>query len=108
MSYLIVCAGLRGRILNTGPRAIVPAGQYLRGYDPEYADGYGLAQWTQDPDKAVRYPSLGAAVRAYQAVPRSRPRMENGTVNRPLTAFSVRFVDTQDLAPGNTMEVTDR
>lgn len=96
MSYLIRCAGLRGRILNTG--GVVPVGWYLRSYDPEYQGGHGLAAWTENPAKAIKYLNLGEAVRAYQTVPESRPLLADGiTPARPLTAFAVEFIDTADL-----------
>jgi hypothetical protein len=88
MSVVIVYAGTEG--LACGP---VPAGSFLKAYDPEAMDGYGLASWTGDKAEALVFGSFGEAFDAWRAIPASRPLRPDGKPNRPLTAFTVAFED---------------
>jgi hypothetical protein len=69
----------------------VPVGSYLASYDPEGANGNGIAKWTLDPAQAMTFPTAEAASACYRAVPLNRPLRPDGRPNRPLTIFTVAF-----------------
>lgn len=69
----------------------VPVGRYLASYDPEGADGNGVATWTSDPAQAMTFETAEAATACYRAVPCNRPLRSDGKPNRPLTIFTVAF-----------------
>lgn len=69
-----------------------PEGQWLKSYDPEAFRGRGSAEWTNDVNQAMRFPSTIEAMRYWQQIPRTRPLREDGKPNRPLTAFSVELL----------------
>lgn len=88
--YVIRCLSVPGGVMiDTGIDAV---GRYLAAYDPEYAEGYGTASWTDDPSQAMSFVSLAAARDCYQAVPFNRPLRPDGQPNRPLTAASVEII----------------
>ena len=93
---LIRCVAFNG-LAQHHPSQGTPAGQYLRTYDPEYADGRGYAVWTDDPEEALRFETSGEAWMLWRKVPFKRPRRDDGAVNRPLTAFTVELVDEEDV-----------
>jgi hypothetical protein len=64
-------------------------GQYLVGYDPEYANGRGFADWSADLTKARTWPDYATALAYWRQVPRARPTRPDGRPNRPLTSFTV-------------------
>ena len=68
---------------------INPAGLWLSSYDPEFAEGRGLCDWTDDPTAAARFPSMQAAMACYQVRCRRKPTRPDGQPNKPLTAYSV-------------------
>ena len=70
--------------MNAPPR-------YLKSYDPEFADGRGKIEWTDDRAEALVFADFGAAYETYGAVPRCHPLRDDGKPNRPLTAYSVEF-----------------
>ena len=84
---VIICISLAGQTRNGDVSSL--AGQYLRAWDPEARDGYGDAKWTPVASHAIVYPSITAAHDAWRAIPRNRPRRDDGKPNRPLTAYNV-------------------
>jgi hypothetical protein len=66
-------------------------GWWLKSFDPEAFDGRGDALFTDRPDLALRFETLGEAFELWRRQSRCRPLREDGEPNRPLTAFSVTF-----------------
>jgi hypothetical protein len=66
-------------------------GEYLRRFDPEYADGRGAAWWTDDPAKAMRFADVGVALETWKTQSTVKPLREDGKPNRPLTAHTITF-----------------
>jgi hypothetical protein len=62
---------------------------YLEDFYPEFADGRGYANWTDDPAKAMRFPSMAEALDLWRTQSRVRPLRDDGLPNRPLTAYSI-------------------
>jgi hypothetical protein len=87
MSYVIRCLGISGIQLH-GPS---PEGLLLKSYDPEGHDGLGDADWTADPEKAMRFADVSAAMQCLRQVPECRPVRPDGKPNRPLTAYHITF-----------------
>jgi hypothetical protein len=75
------------------------AGAFLAEYDPEARGGRGEVWWIEDVCRAVSFLDLAGAVECYRAVPENRRVREDGKPNRPLTVFTVEFVDLPDPAP---------
>lgn len=65
------------------------AGQYLQAADFDAHDGRGFVQWTEDPARAKRFPSMGEALAYWRTRSKVRPIRPDGRPNRPLTAASV-------------------
>lgn len=86
MSVVLRCVAVAGVMHDP---AASPAGLYLRGFDPEFDNGAGLAEWTSHPDKAMRFAGNAEAVAAWNTVPASRPLRADGRPNRPLTAYTM-------------------
>lgn len=76
-----------------------PAGAFVAEYDPEANDGHGEIWWTEDVRRAVSFPDARGAIECWRAVPSNRPLREDGKPNRPLTAFTVEFVELPDPPP---------
>lgn len=93
--YVIVCQGLAGRTFTHQGKP-PPKGQYLANYDPEAHGGLGDADWTQDLDKAMRFPDQIAAFRCWTSVPRRRPTRPDGQPNKPLTAFAIEVAPVNE------------
>jgi hypothetical protein len=89
---IIVCQGLAGYTYRDQPQKAL-VGQYLAAYDPEAHDGMGEAEWTTNPDLAMRFPNQVAALECWRTVPASRPLRPDGKPNRPLCAFTVEVRD---------------
>lgn len=87
--YLIKILSVAGAIIDS--KGLV--GGYLRRYDPEAHDGQGHMESTNDVAEAVRFETVADALRAYQAVPKKRPRRPDGRPNKPLTAFTIEVVE---------------
>jgi hypothetical protein len=64
-------------------------GDYLKRFDPEFANGRGAAWWTDDPAKAMRFEDSMAAFQFWKTQSTTRPIREDGKPNRPLTAHTV-------------------
>jgi hypothetical protein len=83
------CVGVAGQVLKDDAPGQTPEDMYLQGFDPNYADGRGMAYWTQTKADAVVFFDVAALFAMWQAVPTRRPLREDGQPNRPLTAFHV-------------------
>jgi uncharacterized membrane protein len=68
-------------------------GEYLRRFDPEFAGGVGAAWWTDDPAQAMRFADLGEALATWKTKSAIRPLRDDGKPNRPLTAYTITFVE---------------
>lgn len=66
-------------------------GEWLESFDVEAHGGRGEAQFTDRVERAMRFPSMGAAMEAYKTQSKTRPARPDGRPNRPLTAFNVTF-----------------
>jgi hypothetical protein len=86
---VIICRGVTAVMARQGRET--PEGQYLANFDPEANDGRGMAWWSLDPGKAMRFPDAAAAHACWTVVPVTRPLREGGQPNRPLTAFTVEY-----------------
>lgn len=75
----------------------VPVGDFLSGWDLEYAGGVGAAWWTPNLDEAFRFPHAAAAMEAYRARSKTRPIRPDGQPNRPLTAYTVEVVTVESV-----------
>jgi hypothetical protein len=94
MSFVIKCVGHEGIIRATN--TALPEehlGKYLERYDPEYLNGNGLAVWTDDLSKALRFTDALEAFILYRTVPKAKKKRLDGKPNRPLTAYSVELVE---------------
>jgi hypothetical protein len=73
----------------------VQSGQYLEHYDPDVVPAdptdprTGLAEWTRDVGRAMKFATNAAALRCWQATSTVRPLRPDGKPNRPLSAFTV-------------------
>lgn len=89
--YGMRLVGIAGIPLHGGDQ--IPAGKWVKSYDPEANDGMGDIVWTDDPADALAFESPVAALRCYRLVPINRPTRVgpygDGKTNRPLTAFTV-------------------
>jgi hypothetical protein len=68
-------------------------GEYVKSYDPNAFDGRGDATFTKDITKALKFPDKSWAMRFAMHQPINRPFRADGKPNRPLTAFTLEFVD---------------
>lgn len=62
---------------------------WVEAYDIEAFGGRGTATLTNDPAKALRFPTAVEAMAAWTAVSRTRPVRGDGKPNRPLTAYTI-------------------
>lgn len=65
------------------------AGMYLKSYDPDAMDGYGLATWTTDKGEALTFTGSKAAMKFWRQQSTVRPLRDDGHPNRPLTAYMI-------------------
>ena len=76
-------------------------GKYLKAYDPTYVhpDGYdgGILEVTSNLREAMRFPNLRAALETYR---QSFGTRADGQPNRPLTAWTITFVNVSDAQEG--------
>jgi hypothetical protein len=73
------------------------SGLLLATYDPEYRGGRGMALWTEDVDKAMKFPDAPSAWALWRQQSVLMPLREDGYPNRPLTAYSVEVLRIEDL-----------
>jgi len=90
MSNLVIrCFGLA---LGGGPD-----GLFLVSYDPDANDGRGQVEWTDNVNRAMRFPDTISAFRFYRQTSKLRPTRADGKPNRPLTAFNIEVLRFDDV-----------
>jgi len=67
-------------------------GSYLQAFDVEAYGGRGHVEFTNDPEQAMGFFTIGDAMQAWYSQSRVRPIRADGRRNMPLTAFSAEFV----------------
>ena len=72
--------------------AEVPAGQYFASIDVDAHDGRGEADLTRDPDRAMLFDDVGAAMSYWRRRSTVCPTRPDGKPNRPGTAFTVEII----------------
>lgn len=66
---------------------------WLQAYDPEAADGEGYIELTFMPEMALKFPNLKDAIDFCNRVPENKPLREDGKPNKPLTIFSLQYIE---------------
>jgi hypothetical protein len=84
---VIKCLGLAGDF----PCADV--GHYLKSCDFEALGGRGLALFTNDVAKAMRFETRGEAMLYWRTQSKTVPNRHDGKPNRPLTAYHVEITE---------------
>ena len=64
-------------------------GPWIESYDVDDFGGLGSAKLTDDPEKAMVWPSIVEALQARQEQSKLLPLRPDGKPNRPLSAFSL-------------------
>jgi hypothetical protein len=90
MAWLIQCLGTAGIERQPGIAAET-AFLYLADFQPDAGDGEGWVVWTPNVADAMRFASAQACQACQDLTPASRPTKPDGTPNRPLAAFLLRF-----------------
>jgi len=72
-----------------------PAGLYLSYYDPDAVNGYGAADWTDDPAKALHFDNPQQAFVLWHRQGTIQPLRPDGKPNRPLTAFTIMVEEVE-------------
>lgn len=80
------------KLLHCTGRGDLPQPSFLKAFDVEAHDGWGMADDTPDPDEAFKFRSSREAMDAWRAIPSCRPTRPDGRPNRPLTAFTIEVV----------------
>lgn len=70
-------------------------GKYLKKFDPEFDAYDGLIEVTADLSEALRFADFEAGLACWKQQSRTVPLRPDGEPNRPLTAFTVRFVQIE-------------
>lgn len=73
-------------------------GNFLVWWDVTANDGYGRIGTTPDPFKAYRFRDTRSALAAWHSIPANRPVRVgfDNKPNRPLTAFTIEVIDSDD------------
>lgn len=75
------------------------AGRFVERYDPDFADGRGMVDTTDDLSRAMRFPDAIEAWALWKLPSTVHPiRLSDGKPNRPMTAFSITVVDDTEEA----------
>jgi hypothetical protein len=94
VTVVIKCVELAGSAIQLS--GSIPTDCYLASYDPEYADGRGIVEWTRKLSSAMQFPDVVTAFRFYRQEPKARPVREDGRPNRPLTAFTIEVIPYEE------------
>jgi hypothetical protein len=83
------------RLLAMADAAPCPvAGEFVKTFDPDAADGRGLLATTDTPGHAKRFETAAEAWEFWRQTSRTHPvRLTDGKPNRPMTAFTVSIED---------------
>lgn len=68
----------------------------VRGFDPEFADGDGWIDLTQDKSEALRFTDFLDAVDCWKMASRRKPVREDGKPNRPMTTYTIAITKFED------------
>lgn len=68
---------------------------YLKSYDVDAADGFGIMDFTASRAEALRFESFSAAMEAWKTQSTVRPLRDDLKPNRPLTALSIGFEEVE-------------
>lgn len=71
-------------------------GEYIVAFDVNAFGGIGYFTSSPDVAKAMRFPSLEAALQAWRTQSTLRPLRADGKPNRPLTALSISPIRIED------------
>jgi hypothetical protein len=69
-------------------------GLYLKAFDFEAENGRGWAEFTAKRKEAKVFPTIQDAFAFRTTVPKCKPLREDGLPNRPLTACTIEFEQT--------------
>lgn len=64
-------------------------GAYLLAFDPNGREGRGVFVWTDEPEWAMKFETVGAAMDEWRRTSTTHPTRDDGKPNRPLTAFTL-------------------
>ena len=67
--------------------------EYVKSYDPNANDGQGDATFTADINEALKFKDIMEAWRFAMQVPAKKPWRADGKPNRPITAFTLEYID---------------
>jgi hypothetical protein len=87
MTAVMKCAGI------AGPFHCADVGRYLKWCDFEALNGRGLALFTDDVDKAMKFTSKFEALVFWRTQSKTMPYRFDGKPNRPLTAYHMEVTD---------------
>jgi hypothetical protein len=90
VSYGLQIVRREGWHLDGSPDA--PTGAWLVEYNPDAHDGRGIAKWSRDPRRAMRFVDERAAFDCWLMQSTVRPIRGDGKPNRPLTCYTVAAV----------------
>jgi hypothetical protein len=68
-------------------------GEYVKSYDPDAFNGRGDATFTKDINQALKFNSMTEAMYFSMRQPACRLYRPDGRPNRPLTAFTLEYVN---------------
>lgn len=97
--YLINVVHETGILLPGSSNSIFtdgPGPHFIKEFDPDFADGIGRFDTTNDPLTAKRYDSHGEAFEEWRRTSKVRPKRGDGRPNRPMTALTVEFLTLAD------------
>lgn len=83
--YAISIVGVPG----LAPSPPGPGPYYVKFYDPDAFDGRGDVETTPDIQQAMHFPTSLEAFMFWKQTSTVRPLREDGSPNRPLTAFTI-------------------
>ena len=91
--YVIQVVAVAGEFRDHKTKEVVPpsdpVGTYVRTYDPNGMDGFGLVEYTSKLSEALLFDSYQQAFETWRAQSTVRPIRGDGRPNRPLTALTV-------------------
>lgn len=76
-------------------------GQFLKAFDFEAEGGRGMIDMTPDPEQAMRFDDVGAAIAFRNRSPECKPLRDDGLPNRPLTATHWEVMGLDRALQGN-------
>jgi hypothetical protein len=96
MTYIIQCVGSADGSPRPGEE-----GMYFESFRHEAQQGsygYGYAEFTADPRRAMQFATVGEAIEFWRRPSKTRPLRPDGKPNRPMTAWTVNIRQTHEAA----------